>query len=291
MRASSPWRINTLREASGSRNVGQIADRRRGKSRGRAGEFPLLTGSGGEPGAIQPVFWHRCQGPDLAPGLQYAKQVPIASRSPQLGFTSDLLLRFRAAEAAVVRDARRQRALWQYRLTRGKVQFDLDVRRAHRRLKQGLVSFLRESSVPNALTAPLVYSLVVPLALADLWITLYQWLCFPIYGISRVRRRDYFVLDRHRLGYLNAIEKINCTFCSYANGLIAYIREIAARTEQYWCPIKHGRRVRAPHAAYPLFADYGDAAGYRERGPALRLTLDTSYRGRRQISGARKGQR
>jgi hypothetical protein len=126
--------------------------------------------------------------------------------------------------------------------------------------------FPAQSSLRNALTAPVAYSLAVPLMLADLWITLYQWICFPVYGIPLVRRRGYFVLDRYKLGYLNAIEKVNCTYCSYANGLIAYIREIAARTERYWCPIKHARRVRSPHAWYPLFADYGDAAGYRVRG-------------------------
>jgi hypothetical protein len=125
--------------------------------------------------------------------------------------SSDLLLRFRAAEAAVLQDARRQQARWHFHLHRGTVQFDRQVRQAQQRLKQGVLRFLRESSLPNTLTAPLIYSLLLPLALADLWITLYQRICFPIYGITRVRRRDYFALDRHKLGYLNAIEKINCT--------------------------------------------------------------------------------
>ncbi len=217
--------------------------------------------------------------------------MPIASWSSQSGFPGDLLRRFRVAEAAVLRDARRQRLQWHYRVRRGKVQFDRDVREAQRRLRQSLLTFLRTSSLPNALTAPLIYSLVLPLALADLWITLYQWLCFPVYGIARVRRRDYFVIDRYKLGYLNPIEKINCTFCSYANGMIAYIRETAARTEQYWCPIKHGRRVRWPHTAYPLFADYGDATGYHSRGGALRAALEDRHRRRNRVAGSRTGPR
>lgn len=193
----------------------------------------------------------------------------------------ELRLQLRALEAALLRDARRQRRRWRYRVNRGKVRFDREARDAQRRLKQSLRAFLRQSSLRNALTAPLIYSLAVPLVLADLWITLYQWLCFPAYGIARVRRRDYFALDRHRLGYLNAIEKVNCTYCSYANGLIAYIREIAARTEQYWCPIKHGRRARSPHLLYPLFAEYGDAAGYHEHTAQLRAALGAS-RGQRK---------
>ncbi len=78
----------------------------------------------------------------------------------------------------------------------------------------------------------------------------------------------YFALDRHRLAYLNGIEKANCTFGTYANGVVAYVREVAARTEQYWCPIKHSRTVRDPHARYQGFFDYGDAEGYRH-GVAL----------------------
>lgn len=198
----------------------------------------------------------------------------------------DLRRHLRAAEAALLRDARRQRIRWRYRVSRGKIRFDREIREAQRRLKQGLGAFLRQSSVSNALTAPLIYSLAVPLLLADAWITLYQWICFPVYGIARVRRRDYFVLDRYRLEYLNAIEKVNCTYCSYANGLIAYIREVAARTEQYWCPIKHGRHVRSPHPRYSLFSDYGDAAGYRVRSRHLRTALNGGRR--RTITFARR---
>ena len=143
---------------------------------------------------------------------------------------------------------------------------EASVRPARLQQRPGVAAFLWDASPLNVITAPLVYSLAVPLVLADIWITLYQWICFPVYGIARVRRTNYFVLDRHRLTYLNAIEKVNCTYCSYANGLLAYIREIAARTEEYWCPIKHSRRVRAPHRRYRRFAEYGDAAGYRARG-------------------------
>ena len=110
-------------------------------------------------------------------------------------------------------------------------------------------------------------------ALLDTWVTIYQWVCFPIYGIARVPRRHYFVIDRHKLAYLNAIEKVNCTFCSYANGLLAYVREVAARTEQYWCPIKHARPLAVPHTRYHLFFDYGDAEGYRRGLVTLRRTL------------------
>ena len=97
----------------------------------------------------------------------------------------------------------------------------------------------------------------------DLFVTVYQAVCFPVYGIAKVRRGDYLIFDRYHLGYLNALEKLNCGYCSYANGLLSYVREIAGRTEQYWCPIKHARRVIGAHSHYAQFHDFGDAAAFR----------------------------
>jgi len=148
-----------------------------------------------------------------------------------------------------------------------------ELRRAHRRLRQSIPAYVIRGSALSLLTAPIIYSLLLPLCLLDIWVTGYQWICFPVYGIARVRRGRYFVVDRHRLAYLNAIEKLHCTFCSYANGLIAYVGEVAARTEQYWCPIRHAQRLRAPHERYRLFLDYGDAHGYRRELPDLRRAL------------------
>jgi hypothetical protein len=88
-----------------------------------------------------------------------------------------------------------------------------------------------------------------------------------------VRRRDYIVIDRHKLAYLNAIEKFNCVYCGYANGVLAYVREVAARTEAFWCPIRHRRTPAAPHGHYARFVNYGNAAGYRRNLPAIRRSL------------------
>src|SRR5262249_880047 len=148
-----------------------------------------------------------------------------------------------------------------------------EVHAVHRRLKQSIPRFLAESNVVSLVTAPVIYSLVVPIALVDVWVTVYQAVCFRAYGIARVRRSQYVVIDRQHLAYLNTIEKVNCMYCGYANGVFAYIREVAARTEQYWCPIRHAKRVRAPHAHYRHFVDYGDAEGYKRRLIPLRNEL------------------
>ena len=65
-------------------------------------------------------------------------------------------------------------------------------------------------------------------------------------------------------------------YCGYGNGLIEYIREIFARTEQYWCPIKHAKRAQKTHPYVELFSDYGDAEHYKERLAELRKQLNNS---------------
>jgi hypothetical protein len=186
--------------------------------------------------------------------------------------------RLREAEDDLTREADEQQKRWRFRVHRGRVWFDEEVRRAHRAFRQSIPAFIWESSVASLLTAPVIYSLLLPFAALDVWVTLYQWVCFPIYGIARVRRRRYFVIDRHKLAYLNGIEKVNCVYCGYANGVIAYVREIAARTEQYWCPIRHARAIPTPHARYQLFFDYGDAKAYRHQLPRLRRALRPSHK-------------
>ena len=185
----------------------------------------------------------------------------------------ELLEHIVSLENELETELNRARDRWRYRIEAGRVRFEREVAQAHKRLKQSVPRFLRESSLPNLLTAPIIYLMVVPIAVLDLSMTVYQTICFPVYGIARVRRPAYIVIDRQHLAYLNVIEKLNCVYCGYANGVFAYMREVAARTEQYWCPIRHAKRVRAPHSHYRTFVDYGDAEGYRRRLPILRGEL------------------
>lgn len=136
--------------------------------------------------------------------------------------------------------------------------------RQQRRYRTGLFRFIIRSRILVALSAPFIYAGWIPFLLMDLFVTVYQTVCFPIYRIPKVRRGDYLVFDREDLPYLNLIEKFNCFYCSYGNGVAAYTREVAARTEQYWCPIKHARRIRDAHERYPQFFEHGDAEAFRQ---------------------------
>ena len=154
-----------------------------------------------------------------------------------------------------------------------RVEFERSVREAHLKLKTNFFRWLVAYRPQNLITGPIIYGMAIPLLMLDACVSFYQWACFPIYGITKVRRSDYLVFDRHQLGYLNFIEKFHCTYCEYGNGLMAYMREILARTEEYFCPIKHARKVIGTHARYRRFLDYGDAADYEARLEAFRVGL------------------
>ncbi|MHC0053444.1 hypothetical protein [Actibacterium sp. D379-3] len=158
-------------------------------------------------------------------------------------------------------DARRER--FRYRVIRRRVIFDEEARRAHRAERESLRSFLSRAQFLVIVTAPAIYALIIPFVLLDLFVTVYQAICFPVYGIEKVRRRDYIAIDRQHLAYLNGLQKVNCIYCGYCNGLIEFVREVAGRTEQRWCPIKHARRLASTHARYDGFTDYGDAAAFQ----------------------------
>jgi hypothetical protein len=180
----------------------------------------------------------------------------------------------RELEAEFERELELKRAEFRYKIEKGKVAFDEEVRALHGRLRKGWLQFLWDAPRASLLVAPVIYSLLLPLVLFDAWLWLYQTVCFPVYGIKKVVRRRYVVLDRGSLKYLNWIERINCDYCGYANGVIAHAREIASRTEQYFCPIKHSRHCAGAHSRYSEFIDYGDAESYRKNWRKLRQDLN-----------------
>ncbi len=186
---------------------------------------------------------------------------------------SELLDRIQQMELEIELEMKRKRAELQADFEETRVRFEREVLEQQRRFKTGVISYLLTASWLSVLTAPVIYALLLPMLLLDVSITVYQQICFRAYGIPRVKRSDYFVYDRAHLAYLNLIEKINCAYCSYGNGLMAYGREVVARTEQYWCPIKHARKIMAAHPYYTGFVDFGDAQSYKDELENLRAEL------------------
>ena len=184
-----------------------------------------------------------------------------------------LLAQMAALEDDLREALHQQEASMLFEVKGKRVEFEHAIKQAHRRLKTGFFRWLVTNRPQNLITGPVIYGMIIPLVILDLFVSVYQAVCFPIYRIAKVRRAQYIVLDRQQLEYLNFVEKFHCTYCAYGSGLIAYVYEIVARTEEYFCPIKHARRILGTHSRYCRILDYGEAADYEARLEAFRVAL------------------
>lgn len=166
-----------------------------------------------------------------------------------------------------------KREYFQYTFEKGKVRFKRQVRELQRKHKKGLLRYIAGAKLKHIVSIPFIYSVIFPIFFIDISVTLYQHICFRLYGISRVKRSKYLIFDRQHLDYLNILEKFNCLYCGYGNGVMAYVREVIARTEQYWCPIKHANKIIDAHRLTENYVDYGDASAYREKLAELRKAV------------------
>jgi len=207
----------------------------------------------------------------ISPGFTYAEVVMGQTKIDKL---LDSLHKLQSQIEAEVRILLEQKqAEFKYNLLKGKVKFESEIKKLHKAQRVNVFVYIITARLGHILTAPVIYSLIFPIFILDVSISIYQSICFRIYAIPLVRRSDYIQIDRHKLAYLNIIEKLNCIYCGYGNGVIEYAREITSITEQYWCPIKHARRVRATHELTNNFLDYGDADAYHQRLDEIRTQL------------------
>ncbi len=167
-------------------------------------------------------------------------------------------------EADLAQELRKKSDKFYYTIENNKIRFQEHVIKEGRSKLISSLRYLSAFSIGAILTIPFIWGMMIPAVLIDISVTIYQWVCFPIYKIPLVKRKEYVVMDRYNLFYLDKVERINCWYCEYFNGVVAYVREIAARTEQYWCPIKHAKSLKDRHSRYNKFFDYGDYILYRK---------------------------
>lgn len=118
----------------------------------------------------------------------------------------------------------------------------------------------------HVLSVPFIYAMIFPIVFLDLVLELYHRVAFRLYDIPYVKREKYIRIDRHKLSYLNLLQKFHCAYCGYANGLFHYALVIAGLTEHYWCGIQHhqGNGFVAP-AHHKDFVKYDDENDFNRK--------------------------
>ncbi len=162
-------------------------------------------------------------------------------------------------------------------LKSGHIKFEKDIIEQQKENMKGLLTYFKEIPFLYLITSPIIYAMVIPAIILDIMLLIYQQIIFGVYKFKKVNRSEYIVFDRQFLAYLNTIEKLNCMYCSYFNGLMAYALEIAARTEVYFCPIKHSKKTAYKHSQYKKFLEYGESQTYQQKLKELRESLITKH--------------
>lgn len=173
-------------------------------------------------------------------------------------------------KAKLVDEIAKQEEHLSYKIKDGYVEFENDVLLKQKENMKHLVAYFRDIPLIHLLSSPIIYAMVVPALLFDIILFIYQQTIFRIYKFKFIKRSDYIVFDRQYLGYLNPVEKFNCMYCSYFNGLMHYAAAIASRTELYFCPIKHAKKVLYEHEYYNQFLSYGDEEDFQKKLEKLR---------------------
>ncbi len=157
-----------------------------------------------------------------------------------------------------------------YEIKNGRVNFEQDILAIQREKMKKVIAYLKDIPFLHLLSSPLIYLMILPALIFDVMLFTYQQVIFRIYKFDFIKRSEYIVFDRHYLAYLNPIEKLNCLYCSYFNGLMHYAAEISAKTELYFCPIKHAKKIAYKHRYYKDFLVYGDESDFQEKIQALK---------------------
>src|SRR5882724_13146294 len=96
-----------------------------------------------------------------------------------------LLDQVRQLEREMVTEARAMEADVCTKFHEQKIHFTAEAKTRDRHFRLGIPSYLLHSRFLVLLTSPVIWMCVIPIALADLVGTIYQAICFPIYGIPK----------------------------------------------------------------------------------------------------------
>ena len=89
---------------------------------------------------------------------------------------NDILERISQLEEELQSELKRRRDALEANFDHRRVHFEQAIVERHRRFKTSLLSYITQADLRNAISAPVIYSLIVPMLMLDAALTVYQWL-------------------------------------------------------------------------------------------------------------------
>ncbi|WP_373017782.1 hypothetical protein [Thiomicrorhabdus sp.] len=109
----------------------------------------------------------------------------------------ELIAEIKQLEAELLQELQKQEDKFLYKTENHKVVFDEAALKKHKQQASNLFAYLAEVPILNFITFPVIWFGIFPALFMDLVVSIYQSICFRVYGIPRVKRSDYIVIDRH----------------------------------------------------------------------------------------------
>ncbi len=123
-----------------------------------------------------------------------------------------------------------------------------------------------EREFTSIFTIPFIWGMFIFFIIFDITLEIYHQICFRLFKLPLVDRKKYIKIDRHKLNYLSFPDKLRCSYCGYANGVLAYAVKITGDTEEYWCAIKHEKDDDFVEPAHQRdFVEFGDETEFLNR--------------------------
>jgi hypothetical protein len=81
-----------------------------------------------------------------------------------------LMEKLRSVEAEIETELAKRREALRFRFENRRIVFEEEVLRVQRAIKVGLARYIRDANPLIELTAPVIYSLIIPLVLVERWV-------------------------------------------------------------------------------------------------------------------------
>jgi len=177
---------------------------------------------------------------------------------------SEMKAKFDQKKEKYTKDYNEFKEKYEFRIEWRKIIWNKERKEELKKYKKSAWDSLFSATVREIISFPFIWMMLIPAFFLDLCLFIYQNTAIRLYKIPLAKRSDYIVFDRSQLAYLNWIQKIDCIYCSYFNGLMQYSVEVAWRTEKYWCPIKHATKKHWTHNWEIYFAEYWDSKEFKK---------------------------
>ncbi len=138
----------------------------------------------------------------------------------------EILLKMESLNADLKEEYARLSQKYGFSFQKKRIIFLEEFRKRNKSFRFPAWKYAIPTNIRHFFSIPFIYGMIIPTVILDIFLIIYQAAAFRLYRIPLVKRSEYVVFDRRFLDYLNFVQKVNCLYCSYVNGVFAFAVEV-----------------------------------------------------------------